>query len=382
MHICFITHEYPKPGFSHGGIGTFVKTIASKLVENGIDVSIVGINFTSNNEETTDSGVRIHRLKKNTIKGISWWLNYKQINSKISEIHRKNPIDIVETSELGLAFINKKKAIKYVIRLHGGHHFFSEAENRNINKWRGFQEKRAFSKADAFIAVSQYVKIHTEKYLSYNNKIIEVINYPINTELFKPLVTPIFENRIVFAGTVCEKKGIRQLIKAFPIVQASFPNATLEIYGRDWFFPDGSSYTEKLNKNELLQLGKAADAIHFHGAISYDKIPLAYAESAVCVFPSHMETQGLVALEAMAMEKTIVFTKLGPGIETISNFETGLLCDPLNPNEIAENIIWVLTNKEKSIQIGKKARSFVVNKYDLNNIFKKNIEFYNLILRK
>ena len=95
-----------------------------------------------------------------------------------------------------------------------------------------------------------------------------------------------------------------------------------------------------------------------------------------------METQGLVALEAMAMEKTIVFTKLGPGIETISNFETGLLCDPLNPNEIAENIIWVLTNKEKSIQIGKKARSFVVNKYDLNNIFKKNIEFYNLILRK
>jgi glycosyltransferase involved in cell wall biosynthesis len=150
MHICFITHEYPKPGFSHGGIGTFVKTIASKLVENGIDVSIVGINFTSNNEETTDSGVRIHRLKKNTIKGISWWLNYKQINSKISEIHRKNPIDIVETSELGLAFINKKKAIKYVIRLHGGHHFFSEAENRNINKWRGFQEKRAFSKADAF----------------------------------------------------------------------------------------------------------------------------------------------------------------------------------------------------------------------------------------
>lgn len=381
MHICFITHEYPKPGFSHGGIGVFVKTIAEKLVENGINVSVVGINYTATNEETINSGVRIYRLKRNTMKAISWWLNSKQINSKINEINQKNPIDIIETSELGLAFINKIKNIKYVIRLHGGHHFFSEAENRKINKWKGFQEKKSFSKADGFIAVSQYVKMHTEKYLSYNNKTIDIINYPINTKLFNPIDTPIFQNRIVFAGSVCEKKGIRQLIKAFPIVLARFPNATLEIYGRDWFFPDGSSYIEKLKNNELLELGKAADAIHFHGAISYEKIPLAYAQAAVCVFPSHMETQGLVALEAMAMEKAIIFTKLGPGIETISNFDTGLLCDPLNPNEIADKIIWILTNKEKSIQIGKNARAFVVNKYDLNNILIENIRFYNFITK-
>ncbi len=382
MHICFITHEYPKPSFSHGGIGSFVKTIAEKLVEKGIDVSVVGINYTSNNEETNESGIKIFRLKKNFIKGISWWFNSNQINSKIEEIHQKYPIDIIETSELGLAFIKKTVGIKYVIRLHGGHHFFSEAENRGINKWKGFQEKKSFSKADGFIAVSQYVKTHTEKYLSYNNKKTVLINYPINTKLFRPLDFQIIEDRIVFAGTVCEKKGIRQLIQAFPIVQKRFPKATLEIYGRDWFFPDGSSYIEKLKKNELLQLGKTANAIHFHGAISYELIPIKYAEAAVCVFPSHMETQGLVAPEAMAMEKTVVFTKLGPGIETISNFETGLLCDPLNPNEIAEKIIWVLSNKEKSMLIGKKAREFVINKYDLNIIVKKNVEFYNSISEK
>ena len=27
MHICFLTSEYPKIGFPHGGIGSFVKTI-------------------------------------------------------------------------------------------------------------------------------------------------------------------------------------------------------------------------------------------------------------------------------------------------------------------------------------------------------------------
>ena len=68
-------------------------------------------------------------------------------------------------------FLKQKiKNIKYVIRLHGGHHFFAEAENRGINKWKGFQEKRSFKKADAFIAVSNYVKNHTATYLSYYNK--------------------------------------------------------------------------------------------------------------------------------------------------------------------------------------------------------------------
>jgi len=28
MHICYIISEYPKSGFSHGGIGSFGKTIA------------------------------------------------------------------------------------------------------------------------------------------------------------------------------------------------------------------------------------------------------------------------------------------------------------------------------------------------------------------
>ena len=35
MHLCFITNEYPQAGFPHGGMGSFVKTIAEALVEKG-----------------------------------------------------------------------------------------------------------------------------------------------------------------------------------------------------------------------------------------------------------------------------------------------------------------------------------------------------------
>lgn len=376
MHICFLTNEFPKEGFPHGGIGSFVKTATTALVKKGIKVSVVGINYEEKEETEIVEGIKIYRLKKNTTKGLSWYLNSANINRKIKEIHKKDPIDIVEASELGLAFINKIKTIKYIIRLHGGHHFFAEGENRKINKWKGFQEKRSFSKADAFIAVSQYVKNHTEKYLSYHNRPIAYISSPINTDFFKPIVNKKSENKIVFAGTVCEKKGIRQLIQAFPYVKKEFPDVALEIYGRDWFFPDGSSYMQMLKEKELPQLGQIVKDIHFHGSISYTNIPLAYSEASVCVFPSHMETQGLVAPEAMAMEKTVVFTKLGPGPEAIKEYETGLLCDPHNPQDIAEKIIWVLSNKVQAEVIGKTAREFVLKKYQLENVVSHNIDFF------
>lgn len=376
MHVCFVLHEYPKPGYPHGGIGSFVKTIAGELVKNGFRVSVVGINYTDEDESAEENGVFIYRIKKTVVKGLSWWINQSRINRKIKQIHTQNPIDVVETAELGLAFLDKIKGVKYVIRLHGGHHFFSEAENRGINPWKGFQEKRSFAKADAFIAVSDYVKSHTAKYLSYHNKKVTLLSYPIDTHLFRPLDVPVVPNRLVFAGTVCEKKGVRQLIQAFPKIKSEFPEATLEIYGRDWFFPDGSSYIAMLREKELPLIGTAAESIHFGGTVSHLDIPQKYAEAEVCVFPSHMETQGLVAPEAMVMEKTVVFSKLGPGPETITDGETGLLCDPYNPESIAQKVIWAFTHKAAVAEMQKKAAIAARNKYGLERCVGLNIEFY------
>lgn len=380
MHICFITHEYPKLGFPHGGIGSFVKTIALELVKLNIKVSIVGINYTNNYEFIQESGVDVYRLKPKKVKGISWFLNSNSINSQIKKINQQHAISIVETSELGLAFLSKISSIRYIIRLHGGHHFFAESENRKINFWKGFQEKRSFKKADSFIAVSEFVKNHTQKFLNFNNKKIGLINYPINTNLFAPIQTKKEDKTIVFVGTVCEKKGIRQLIQAFQIVKNKFPTAVLNIYGRDWFFPDGSSYIKMLKEKELANLDKISKDINFNGLISYEDIPKKYAKAEVCVFPSHMETQGLVAPEAMAMEKMVIFTNLGPGPETIIDFETGFLCNPYDSGDIAEKIIWTFENPSKAIQIGIQARQFVIHKYNINKIVQQNIIFFKSIL--
>lgn len=374
MHICFITNEYPKKGFPHGGIGTFVQTFGKSLIENGHKVSVIGINYTAFDETERNNGIAIYRIKPSKIKGLTWFLNAQQINKKVKEVHSDSPINVIETAELGLAFSKKLKGIKYVIRLHGGHHFFAEAENRGINKWKGFQEKRSFSKADAFIGVSNFVKKHTEKYLSYHEKPVAIISNPIALSKFyasdKSKQIP---HSIVFAGTVCEKKGIRQLVQALPSILEKFPDTHLNIYGRDWLFPDKSSYIEFL-KNQTPSA--ILEKITFHGAISHDLLPEAYEKATVCVFPSHMETQGLVAPEAMAMEKTVIFTALGPGSEIIEDLKTGLLCNPLNPKDIASKILWVFENPEASDKIATEARKSALEKFNIDDSLNRNLEFY------
>jgi len=375
MNIVFISNEYPL--WTSGGLGTFLQTFGRSLVANGHKATILGIGLEIKMELLYDVGVSIIRLPKNTSILPNFIYNALALNKKIKELQSENPIDIIESPEMGLAFISKKYSAKKVIRLHGGHHFFAEAEKRNVTWRKAFLEKRSFCKADGFIAVSNYVKTHTEKYLSYKNRPITTINYPLDTEA-KDLNRPTNLNSILFAGTVCEKKGVRQLIEAFKIVRKHYPEKKLDIYGRDWYFPGGESYVAYLKKKYNASY---FENVTFHGSIPRSILYEKYAEASFCIFPSHMETQGMVSLEAMLLKKPVIFSKFGPGPETIVHGKTGLLCNTYDPSDIAKKMIWFIENPEKAKDIGENASRAVKKKYDINMILQKNINFYHSLLK-
>ncbi|NMC60215.1 MAG: glycosyltransferase family 4 protein, partial [Candidatus Methanofastidiosa archaeon] len=350
MHICFLTHEYPKDSFTHGGVGTFVRTLSKRLVKHGIDVTVVGVNYTNNLEIENDEGVVIYRIPFRKVRGLTWLISSGSVNKILRRIHKKKPFDIIEATELGLAFISKIKGIKYIIRLHGGHHFFAEAENRGINHWKGFQEKISFKKADKIIGVSNYVLDATSKYIKFDNKRGPSIYNPVDLRRFYS-ADPQKEirGRIFFAGTVCEKKGVRQLIMALPLIRKEIPEAHLVIAGRDWKFPDGSSYTAWVQ--QFIDVS-VRGSITFLGPVEHDKIPGMIESSEVCVYPSHMEAMPLSWLEVLAMGKAFIGSKLGPGPEVIRDGVTGLLCNPLDPKDIAEKTLQILKNPALKFKLG------------------------------
>lgn len=377
MHVVFLTHEYPKAGLNSGGVGSFVKFLAEALVSNNVIVSIVGINNTYKDEKSVVNGVTIYRIKKSKWRIAKFFQNSIRIRRLLKKINNQTSIDILEGSELSFAFLPKKANYKKVIRMHGGHHFFALELNSKTAFWRSYQEKKSFSKANAFIAVSNYVGNQTKKYLGLNFEFKTIYN-SVNTENFKPSKgVNVKKDSILFVGTICEKKGVKDLVLAMKLVVKDFPNVELKIVGRDWFFKNGDSYIQYLQK---FITDDIKDCINIIGPVPHHDIPNLIDESEICVYPSHMEAMPIAWLEGLAKGKPVVGTSIGPGKEAIINNKTGLLAKPNSEIDLANQIKYLLKNKDEAIKIGKQAREDVLTRFNSKTIVNSNIDFYKSIM--
>ncbi len=377
MHIIYLTNEYPKKGTNGGGIGSVVHFLGRQLVSKGIRVSVVGMNNCTMNENDNDNGVQVYRLAKSTWKFAKFYDNTKRILKKINEINSVHSVDIVEGSELNFSFFPKNTKYKKLIRLHGGHHFFAIELNKKPALWRGFQERKSFRNADSFVAVSNYVGLKTRIYLQ-NNFDYKTIYNSININKFNESNTKkISKNTLLFVGTVCEKKGVKDLVLAMYNIKKEFPDVILKIVGRDWFFPNGNSYTKYLKEYISKDIEKN---IQILGPLPHNEIPTLIESAEICVFPSHMEAMPIAWLEGLSMGKPVVGTNIGPGREAIIQGETGILAEPNSPEDLSNKIKYLLNNKSKALEMGKHAREDILSRFNSETIVNQNIAFYKFLL--
>ncbi|HMI07098.1 MAG TPA: glycosyltransferase family 4 protein, partial [Flavobacterium sp.] len=323
MHICFVSHEYPVLGYSHGGIGTLIRDISYKLVAKGHQVSIARLSPVRKYKLIDDNGVAVHLFPESNLP-FSFLFNSLIANQAIYRIHKQSKIDIVETPELGLAFFHKIKDVKYVIRMHGGHHFFTKAENRPLEWKKVWQEKRSFAKADAIIAVSNYVAETTRKLLELGDVKITVIYNPIDTgRFYEADNNKVEKHSLFFAGTLIEKKGIRQLVQSLEFLVDEFPDIKLRIAGRDANIPGTNAPYRPVLEKAISE--KIRPHIEFLGSVPNFEIPNYIEKSQICCYPSHMEAMPLAWLEVLAMGKVFLASSTGPGPEAVLENKTGFL---------------------------------------------------------
>ncbi|HYE72499.1 MAG TPA: glycosyltransferase, partial [Blastocatellia bacterium] len=150
MHICFLCNEYP-PG-KHGGIGSLTQSLARSLVLRGHQVTVIGIYEPNQAGISNDEGVSVIRLPHTSIRGAGFIANGSRLRRALQDLHCQQPIDILEGPEASLAMIEKDFPAAKVIRMHGGHHFFSVTLGKKPRAWRGWQEARSFARADHLCA--------------------------------------------------------------------------------------------------------------------------------------------------------------------------------------------------------------------------------------
>ena len=112
------------------------------------------------------------------------------------------------------------------------------------------------------------------------------------------------------------------------------------------------------------------------------KMPLAYAVSDIVVSSSiEPEAFGRVAVEAQAMQKPIIATKLGGSMETIINNKTGILYKFDDPRELAKNMNSFMETDKLALNImGVEGRKNVMKKFDVNKMCQSTFSEYKKLL--
>lgn len=377
LHIVFICNEYP-PG-KVGGVGVFTKKLAEGLAKIGHDISVIGLYSEINiKKEEIINNVKITRypIKKNWIAIFS---NRVTLYKHLKKLSLVKPIDIIESPdfEAPIAYI-PKLAKKTVTRLHGSHTYFSHELDIKPSRSIKHLEKKQLKNSNNIISVSKYTANKTqslfslskEPYIIYNS--VEIDNFSKSIKKnYKTL------KKVIYFGTLAEKKGIFPLVIAWEKFNKKNPDWTLTVIGKD-AYENGTS-----NKDKMLNLlGETQISVNFITHIENEKLINSLKDYDFAILPSFSEAFALAPLEAMATGLPVIISNMSSGPELINDGIDGLLCDPRQQETLLKALNELASSEILRKEVAEKALIKINSFYDFNSFMKNNLDFYKKILSK
>jgi glycosyltransferase involved in cell wall biosynthesis len=225
---------------------------------------------------------------------------------------------------------------------------------------------RCMKRADMIISVSKEITSQLKEN-GFPPSLIREIPNGVDTRLFtlREVPVPAQERWIIYVGRFDRAKALDDLFRAFKKVQARFAETRLIMVG------DGD---EKGNLIRLAHELGISLYVRFEGI--QEDVTNYLKQSEIFAFPSLSEGMSNVLLEAMACGLPVVATRIGGNVDLVENGLNGLLVRPGNSEELAEAIISLLTNPEKSRQMGREGRKRVEERYSLDLIAGEYLTLY------
>ena len=159
------------------------------------------------------------------------------------------------------------------------------------------------------------------------------------------------EKYILLVGYPWYLKGVDLLIRAFKQVADEFPGYRLRIIGH---CPD-RSFFEHLRNGD--------DRIEFVPGVRHDEAIRQIAKCSVFVLASRTEAMGRVLLEAMALRKPIVASRVDGIPHYIQDDVNGLLFESGNVPELASQLRRVLIDRQFAGRLAQNGHQIVHEKY-------------------
>ncbi|TSC90614.1 MAG: hypothetical protein G01um10142_361 [Parcubacteria group bacterium Gr01-1014_2] len=284
---------------------------------------------------------------------------------KAISLHKKKRYDLIhgimasQGSAAGYLFKFFYPRVPFILTLQEG----DLVRNSPFDK---FWQRRIIKKADAITAISGYLVEFAKR---YNKKApVHIVPNGVDPNKFqisksKSQINSKFQNpnqkTIITVSRLVRKNGVDILIKAVKKLTTYNLQLTTLIIGEG---------KERKKLEKLARKLGVAEKVRFLGSIPNEKIPEHLVGADIFVRPSRSEGLGTAFLEAMAVGLPLIGTPVGGITDFLKDQETGLFCEPDNPDDLAEKINRLLTDENLRANLIKNGRKLIEKKYSWDTI--------------
>lgn len=253
---------------------------------------------------------------------VAFWLC---ISKKIDVVVSQGPL--LE----GLTGVMLKKFFKkeLIVELHGDW----EERKPSIRGILTFFAKISLRNADKIRGVANYLVDKAKKYAPDKRYFLFPTFTDLNDFLNEKDIR--FDKTVLYVGREDRVKGIKYLKEAFSSIQKEFPEFKLVLVGDG--LPEG-----KLPLTEVRERMKNCYCL---------------------VLPSLTEGLPRVILEAMALAKPVVASRVGGIPDIIQHGQNGFLVEPANAKDLADKLRMILKDQNAAEEMGRRGREAIKDKF-------------------
>lgn len=408
MKIAMFCWEFP-PRIV-GGLGSYISEITPKFVAKGNDVTVFTFNDGKLKTHEMYKGVEVHRptiinmadvVPSVVSEDIARWGSGTKFFSDVmtsnilSSAKLVNQLVKLDNREFDLIVAHDWLSFiggiisKRELQLPLATHFHSTEKGRSLgNGSKTITELETIGgrNADKVITVS-YAMIDDLMHINIPKEKINVVYNGVDPHKYDPTAISNDavqyvrrkygikedEQMLLFVGRLVPVKGVDKLVYAMKYVNEKHPKAKLVLLGTS----DNEPYYLSLISNLKLE----NVVIPRFDFIGEEERIMHYAACDIAIFPSLYEPFGIVALEAMSMEKPVVVGARGiSGLREIvlpsGPNQCGIHVNPYDPADIAWGISVLLEDMNKTRQLGKNGRKRVLENFTWDKIADETIKVY------
>jgi D-inositol-3-phosphate glycosyltransferase len=264
----------------------------------------------------------------------------------------------------------------------------SEAEKEGAYRLEG--ERRVLARADRIVAATLAEQAQLQWLYKADARKITIIPpgvdvchfYPIPPDEARDFVgIPKDDRMILFVGRIEPLKGVDTLIRGMACLRCQEADnpVDLVIIGGD---PDASPEEMTAEMARLQQLCRDLRMdrmVVFLGKRGQDTLPYYYSAAEVLVMPSHYESFGMVALEAMACGTPVIASQVGGLAFLVQDGVTGFQVPDGDYEALCERLSRLITDHDLRHQMGENASSYA-HEYAWETIATKILSVYQGLL--